>query len=464
MSGALHHMTISDASRMVERKELSPVTLTEAFLARIEDVDPKLNAYITVTAARARDDARRAEREILAGNYKGPLHGIPVALKDIYDTAGIRTTCHSHVFADRVPERDSRVAEMLRGAGSVLLGKLATHEFAFAGPSWELPFPPARNPWNTEHFTGGSSSGSGAATAAGLAMATLGSDTAGSIRMPAFFCGVTGLKPTYGRVSRRGVVPLAYSLDHCGPLTWTARDAALVLQAIAGYDASDPTSAHHPVPDYASGLRSDLKGLRIGLIRHFYDGDEHATPEIKSAMDLSCRTFEELGATIEEVQLSSLQDYSDCCIILILSEALSIHQKTLKQVPEKYSSILRDRLMLSSFITAADYVNATRTRQKLVAEVNALFDSYDVLVTAGGLSPAPKIDQMDKFYLLKNPLITTPFCITGSPTIAVCNGFSAAGLPIGMQIAARAFDEQMVLRVADAYETATGWRDRRPPV
>ena len=464
MTDALHHLTIAEASSLIARQELSPVALTEAFLKRIESVDPKLNAYVTVTGERALDDARTAEQEIAAGGYKGPLHGIPIALKDIYDTAGIRTTGQSQLHVDRIPDRDSRTAALLRAAGTVMLGKLTTHEFAFGGPSWDLPFPPARNPWDTECFTGGSSSGSGAAAAAGLAMGTLGSDTAGSIRMPAFFCGISGLKPTYGRVSRRGVVPLAYSLDHCGPMTWTARDAALMLQAIAGYDAEDPGAFDHPVPDYAAGLTGDIQGVKVGLIRHFYDGDEHADDAVKTAMAGMLSTLEDLGAEVEEIKLSSLHDYSACCLIIMLCEALAVHERDLKATPQKYGEIFRDRLMLSSLLTGMDYVQAVRLRRQLTVEVEDMLKRFDVLLTAGGYGPAPKLDQVSKFYIMQKPLLTAPFDVTGSPAICVRNGFSASGLPVGAQIVGRAFDEATVLRVADAYEQATDWCKHRPPI
>ena len=447
---------------LIEGHDLSPVTLTEAFLKRIEDVNPKLNAYVTVTGERALDDARAAEQEIANGIYKGPLHGIPIALKDIYDTAGIRTTSQSHLHISRTPTRDSQTAALLRAAGTVMLGKLTTHEFAFAGPAWDLPFPPALNPWNTDYFTGGSSSGSGAATAAGLAMATLGSDTAGSIRMPAFFCGISGLKPTYGRVSRRGVSPLAYSLDHCGPMTWSARDAALMLQVISGYDTEDPASCNCPVPDYASALTGEIKGVKVGLIRHFYDGDEHADAEVKAAMDEMLHTLQELGAEIEEIQLSNLHDYSACCLIIMLCEALAIHEHDLKATPQKYSEIFRDRLMVSSLLTGIDYVQAVRLRRQLTTEIEDVLTCFDVLLTAGGFAPAPKLEEVSKFYVMQKPLLTAPFDVTGSPAIGVRNGFSAEGLPIGAQIVGRAFDEATVLRVADAYEQATDWRKQRP--
>ena len=455
-------LTIADAAPLLARRELSPVELTRAFLDRIAAVGPQVDAYVCVTAERALEDARRAEAEIAAGGYKGPLHGIPIALKDIYDTAGIATTCHSHLHVNRIPERDARAAALLREAGTVLLGKLATHEFAFGGPAWDLPFPPARNPWNREHFTGGSSSGSGAAVAAGLAMGTLGSDTAGSIRMPAFFCGITGLKPTYGRVSRRGVAPLAWSLDHCGPMTWTARDSALMLQAIAGHDPADPGSADRAVPDYDAALTGDVAGLRIGLIRHFYERDAEADGEVRAAMDAAAATFAGLGAQVEEVELSSLHDFHACCMVILLTEALAVHERDLRATPEKYGAIVRDRLMLASLLTGLDYVQALRLRRRLAAEVERALGRFDLLMTAGGYSGAPRLQQISKFYLLEKPLLTTPFDVTGSPTLAVCTGFTAAGLPVGMQLVGRAFDEATVLRAGDAYERATGWRRQRP--
>lgn len=464
MTDDLCFMTIAEAAHLIERRELSPVELTEAFLRRIEVVNPKIHAFVTVTKDRALEDAKRAEREIRSGLYRGRLHGIPIALKDIYDTDGILTTAHSKLHANRVPNKDAKAAEHLRSAGTVLLGKLATHEFAFAGPAWDLPFPPARNPWNIDHFTGGSSSGSGAAIAAGLAMAALGTDTAGSIRMPAYYCGVTGFKPTYGRVSRRGVIPLSYTMDHCGPLTWNAHDNAIVLQAIAGYDPDDPGSVNVQVPDYLSSLGGNLEGMKVGLIRHFYDGDENADNDVKVAMASSVETLQSLGALVQDVSLSSIHDYSACCQIIIMCEALGIHEKDFKESPDKYSEIASDRLMLSSVLTGADYVQATRLRRQLSVEVERALKKFDVLITAGGLGPAPRIDEVSKFYILQKPLLTTPFDVTGSPSIGVCNGFSSTGLPLGMQITGKSFDEATVLRVADAFERATSWRERRPNI
>lgn len=457
----LHFHTIAEASELLQSRSLSAVELTEHMLTRIEAADPTVNAYVMVSAERALADAKAADAAI-AKSEAGPLCGIPVALKDIYDTAGIRTTSGSHLHADRVPTADSVTAARLKAAGTVLLGKLQTHEFAFGGPSWDLPAPPARNPWNPDHFTGGSSSGSGAAMAAGLALGTLGTDTAGSIRMPAFFCGITGLKPTYGRVSRRGVSPLGYSLDHCGPMTWTARDAAIMLQALAAYDPEDPGSADQPVPDYTASLTGDIRGLKIGLIRHFFDGDDQAEAPVQQAMQAAVETLEGLGATVEPVQLSPLQTYHACNMIIMMGEAMAIHEPHMRATPEKYGEIFRDRMMLASVLTAQDYVQAARLRRALAAEVTAQFANYDVLLTAGGWGPAPPIDQMSPLYVFQRALLTSPFNVTGSPVASVCNGFADSGLPVGMQIVGRPFDEATVLRVADAYETATPWRDRRP--
>lgn len=464
MATDLHRLTIAEAASLIRRRELSPVDLTRAFVERIEALNPTLNAYVRPTPERALDDARAAEAEIAAGRYKGPLHGIPIAIKDIYDTAGIPTTGHSHLHVDRVPARDAHTVAMLRDAGTVLLGKLATHEFAFGGPAFDLPWPPARNPWNTDCFTGGSSSGSGAAMAGGLAMAALGSDTAGSIRMPAAFCGVAGIKPTYGLVSRSGVIPLAYTLDHCGPLAWTAHDTALVLREMAGHDPADPASANRPVPDFAGALGGGLGGVRIGVIRHFYDGDEHADSEVKAAMSAALAHMESLGATVEDVELSSLHDYHACCMVIMLMEALAIHEHDLKRTPKKYGEIVHDRLLVASTLTGVDYVQALRLRRQLVAETEAALERHDVLVTAGAWGPAPKLQAVPKFYLFEKPLLTAPFDVTGSPAISVCNGFSASGMPLAMQIVGRAFEDATVLRVADAYERTTPWRERRPAI
>lgn len=302
------YLTIAEAARLIQSKELSPVELVDNRLARIDKLDGRLNSFIRLLADEARRDARAAEKEIIGGRWRGPLHGIPIGLKDIYETAGVTTTGHSKVMQDHVPLTDAHSVTKLRQAGAVVMGKLATHEFALGGPSFDLPWPPARNPWNTGHFTGGSSSGTGAAVAAGLVLAGTGSDTGGSIRGPAAYCGLAGIKPTYGLISRAGILPLAFSLDHAGPLAWTAEDNAIVLQAMAGHDPADPGSADVPIPDYRAALGRDAKGLRIGLVRHFYERDNVVNDATRDAIAAAAKVFEGLGVEVREMTLSPLAD------------------------------------------------------------------------------------------------------------------------------------------------------------
>ena len=296
-------LTIAEAARLIESRELSPVELLDSRLDRIARLDDRLNSFIRVLADQARAEARAAETEIAAGKYRGPLHGIPIGLKDIYETAGVPTTGHSKVMQDHVPKADAFSVARLRAAGAVVVGKLATHEFAFGGPSFDLPWPPARNPWDTTRFTGGSSSGTGAAVAAGLVLGGTGSDTGGSIRGPSAFCGLAGIKPTYGLVSRAGILPLAFSLDHAGPMAWTAEDCAIMLQAMAGHDPADPASANCRIPDYRAALPGDVKGLRIGLVRHFYEQDHEANAATREAIAAAAQTLEGLGCSVREVTL-----------------------------------------------------------------------------------------------------------------------------------------------------------------
>ncbi|HYZ41727.1 MAG TPA: amidase, partial [Stellaceae bacterium] len=302
-------LTIAEASALIGKRELSPVELVESRLERIERLDGKLNSFIRVLREEALAAAHAAEAEIMAGRWRGPLHGIPIGLKDIYETKGIPTTGHSKVLIDHVPEQDATSVRRLSDAGAIVLGKLATHEFAFGGPSFDLPWPPARNPWDTSRFTGGSSSGTGAAVAAGLVLGGTGSDTGGSIRGPAAFCGLAGLKPSYGRISRAGILPLAFSLDHAGPMAWTAEDCAIMLQAMAGHDPDDPASADRPVPDYRAALSGDVRGLRIGLIRHFYENDNPADEATRQGIAAAVKVFEDLGCSVRELRLSPLAEW-----------------------------------------------------------------------------------------------------------------------------------------------------------
>ena len=458
---ALHFLTIAEASRLIAARKLSPVELTRAFLARIEALGPQLNAYLLVTADLALAQARRAEAEIMAGNHRGPLHGIPYALKDIYCTAGIRTTGHSRSAQDFVPKENAETVTRLEAAGAVLLGKLATHEFAHGGPSFDLPWPPARNPWNRELATGGSSSGSGAAVAAGLAMGALGSDTGGSIRNPAALCGLAGLKPTYGLVSRRGVWTNSFSYDHAGPMTWTVEDCALMLQALAGHDPFDPASAPRAVPDYAAALTGDIRGLRIGVLRHQYEVEVPVPPVVRAAMEEALSVLRGLGAELEEVRIRPAQDYYDVKIIGAESELYAVHEAGLRAHPEQFGEDFLGRSLAALLIRAEDYVNSQRERRAMIAEAEPLWARYDALVTAGP-GPAPRLDAWRTIHFWQKGSLTTPFNVLGGPALAQCIGYTEQGLPLSMQVVGRPFDDARVMRIADAYERATPWRARRP--
>jgi aspartyl-tRNA(Asn)/glutamyl-tRNA(Gln) amidotransferase subunit A len=458
---ALHDLTLAEAAALIQARKLSPVEYTQALLERTDALEPQLNAYITRTSEAALEAARAAEAEIARRNWRGPLHGIPFAVKDIYDTAGVLTSGHSRTCIDRVPGKDATAVAKLRAAGAVLTGKLATHEFAHGGPSFDLPWPPARNPWNTAHFTGGSSSGSGAAIAAGLVPASLGSDTGGSIRGPAGLCGIAGLKPTYGLVSRAGVLPNSYSYDHCGPMARTAEDCALILNAIAGYDPADPASSQRHSPDFTAGLDLGVKGLRIGVIRHFWEKDLAVHAELPPALEGAISLFREMGAIVTDVTLRPLQSYSDVKIVTAESELFSLHLPELIARPEKFGQDFRARSLAACLFTAEDYVRASRERRAILAEMRPLYRQYDLLLTANS-SAAPRLDRHDTLSFWKRPNVTSPFNCTGGPALAVLCGFTREGLPLSLQIAGRPFDDVRVLRAGHAFEQATGFHKRRP--
>lgn len=462
MSGELYFLTIAEASTRIAQKELSPVELVDSYLRRIEAVGAQLDAFITLTVDRAMDQAKVAEQQISKGNYRGPLHGIPFGLKDIYESKGIPTTGHSKVMQDYVPVQDATTTAKLLDAGMILLGKLATHEFAHGGPSFDLPWPPARNPWALDHFTGGSSSGSGAAVAAGLLPAAMGSDTGGSIRNPACLCGTAGFKPTYGVVSRAGVFPNSYTFDHCGPLTWTVRDAAMMMQALAGHDPRDPTSSRAEVPDYLAPLGSDLKGLRIGIVRHFYEEDLPTNDEMRNALEAAYGVLRGLGAELEDVSLRTLREYMDVKVTIAESELYSIHERTLRTRPGDFGSDFLGRCTPACLIGGMDYVQAQRERRVMLAEMAQIWARYDLLVTAGTYGPAPRFDAHRTVAFWEKPTIATAFNVIGGPTLAVNIGYSESGLPLSMQIAGRPHEDAATLQAGDAYERATSWRDRRP--
>ena len=458
----LFELSIAEAGRRLRDGTISSAALTEDALARIAAIDGALDSFITVTAERARADAAAADADFARGVDNGPMQGVPYALKDIFDTAGIRTTCHSRLRADHVPATDSVVAAKFKAQGAVLLGKLATHEFAIGGPSFDLPFPPARNPWNPEHIPGGSSSGSAAAVAAGLVRMAMGSDTGGSIRGPAAYCGTVGLKPTYGLVSRRGVFPLSTTLDHCGPLSWTVEDSAIALQAIAGYDGLDPASVDTAIPDYRNGLGQGVQGLRIGLPRHFFADAEGVSPEVVAAIDHAAQTLERLGATVEEIRLPDYALFNACGRVIMLTEAFAIHEQDYQARPLDFGLLTYLRMTIGAFVTATDLHQATRLRRELSHAVNQQLKTCDALITAGALTPAPAFAEFLPQAMLNLPIQTMSFNVTGNPAMSVPTGLSASGLPLSVQIVGRAFDEPMVLRIGAALEGAMGMTARRP--
>jgi aspartyl-tRNA(Asn)/glutamyl-tRNA(Gln) amidotransferase subunit A len=460
----LTNMTIAEASRLIRARKLSPVELTEALLARIAALDGIYHAYIAVTADAARAEAKAAEAEIAGGTWRGPMHGIPYAAKDIFDVAGTATTCHSKLRVDHRAAADATVIARLRAAGAILLGKLALHEFATGGPTRELPWPAALNPWNLDLHPGGSSSGSAVAVAIGLAPGTLGTDTGGSVRNPATCCGVIGMKPTYGLVSRAGVFPLSFSLDHVGPLTRTVEDNAILLGAIAGHDPADPASADRTPRDGLDSLRAGVKGLRIGVIAHFYTEDMVGSPEQIAAIAEAADVLRRLGAEVRPVRLSSLARYADCGRTIHFAESYVVHERDLQQHPDGYAAITRSKLLPGAFIPATDYIKAQQYRRLLCGEFATLMKDYDAVITLSSLDLPCRIDDPETIAKTYERQCRIPFNVTGTPAIAVPTGFTAAGLPLAMQIAGAAFAEPMVYRIAHAYCEATGFADRRPVV
>ena len=457
----LHDLTLAQAAGQIAKRELSPTEYTDALIARSEALQPQLNTFITQTFEQARKSAKKATEQIANGNYHGPLHGVPFAVKDIYDTAGVLTSGHSRTCIDRVPDKDATCVTRLHDAGAILTGKLATHEFAHGGPSFDLPWPPARNPWNTAHFTGGSSSGSGAAAAAGLAPMTLGSDTGGSIRSPAGLCGVAGMKPTYGLVSRAGVLPNSFTYDHCGPLARTAEDCALILNAIAGHDPTDPASSPAPVGDLTAGIADGIKGLRIGVIRHFWETDMRTHPDLGPAMENAIAVFKHLGAIVDEIDLRPMQHYLDVKIVTAESELFSIHLKELRARPEAFGQDFRGRALAACLFTSEDYVRASRCRRFITSEMDNIYRRYDLMLTAN-TSAAPRIDKHDILSFWTSASLTTPFDVTGGPALALPCGFTADGLPLSLQVVGRPFDDATVLRAGHAFEKETGFWTARP--
>jgi aspartyl-tRNA(Asn)/glutamyl-tRNA(Gln) amidotransferase subunit A len=455
-------LTIAELNRAYDRRELSPVEVTRALLDRIAAHDGRLNSFIRLTPEVALTEAQAAERALMAGERLGPMHGIPYGLKDIVETAGIPTTGHSKLRRDHVPREDAEIGRRLKAGGGVLLGKLATWEFALGGPSWDLPWPPARNPWDRDRLPGGSSSGPGAAVAAGFVPAAIGTDTGGSIRGPAAFCGIAGLKPTYGRVSRRGVFPNTFTMDHIGPMTRSVEDIALMLQVIAGFDPADSGSEDRPVPDYRAALDHGVKGLRLGLVEGWHEG-AGAHPDLGPAIAEAVSVLRGLGAIVELVKLSSLRDYTDCKTTISSVELFSIHEHDLRTRPQDFGRILRNRVLPGALIRGEDYLAALRWRTALAQEQRTAFQHFDALITAGARTIADPADPAQADRLVSAPSITMPFSVSGVPALAIPCGFSRAeGMPLSLQIAAGPFQETTALRIAHTYQQATDWHRRHP--
>jgi aspartyl-tRNA(Asn)/glutamyl-tRNA(Gln) amidotransferase subunit A len=470
LSGAddLANLTLAVAAERVRTRASSPVELVKACLQRIERLNSRLNAYITVTAEAALSRARELEAEAKRGQWRGPLHGIPIALKDNIDTAGIRTTAASELFKDRIPTADAEVVRKLKSAGAIVLGKSNLHEFAYGGTSSVSYFGPVHNPWAMDRIPGGSSGGSAAATAASLCFASLGTDTAASVRGPASFCGIVGLKPTYGRVSNRGVVPLSWTLDHVGPLCRTVEDAAIMLSAIAGYDAADPTSADQPVPDYRRAIHAPVSKLRMGVPRtQFFDALD---AEIAKAVEAAMGVLGKLTASMRETTLPSISLPLDELFINIRSvEAYTYHSRWLSESPQKYQPSTRQRLLQNSTdVKASTYAQSLNELGLLRRKIGETFATLDVLITPTvSLLPQKISDDGGTVGGFKYPAgirNTAPFNILGLPAISIPCGFTAAGLPVGLQITGGPFAETTVLALAHAYEQATEWHKRRPPV
>jgi aspartyl-tRNA(Asn)/glutamyl-tRNA(Gln) amidotransferase subunit A len=461
----------SDLARMIATKEVSPVEVVRACLERIERLDGTLRAFITVCGDAALQAARAAEAALAAGQAIGPLHGVPIALKDLVDTRGVRTTGGSRLFADRVPDADATVAARLTAVGAIVLGKLNMHEFAYGPEGLNEHYGQTRNPWDAAvaRLPGGSSSGSGVAVAAGLVPVALGSDTGGSIRIPASLCGITGLKPTYGRVSRAGVLPLSWSMDHVGPMARTAADCALALGAMAGYDPADPTTSVLPVPDYTAALGRDVKGLRVGMLRGMFA--EGLAPGLAAAMETAARQLQGLGAVVDDVTLPHAPHVAAAALAVVAPEALAYHLRWLRERPQDYQRDVRDRLFTGAFVSGVQYVRAQQIRARVRAEVDEALARRDVLLAPSTPIAATPFGERDTAVdggrtEVRGALLrfTRPFNFSGHPACSVPCGVTSEGMTLGMQIVGRPFDEVTVLRVADAWQRATDWHVRRPPI
>jgi aspartyl-tRNA(Asn)/glutamyl-tRNA(Gln) amidotransferase subunit A len=452
----LNWLTASEIGAAYRAKKLSPVELVKALVAEVEAHNADCGAFIRIDPEGALAAARHAEADIMAGRALGPLHGIPVGVKDNIDFAGVPTTCHSKILLDNVAKEDAACVANLRGAGAIMLGKQSLHEFAFGGPSKELPFPFARHPWNTDYHPGGSSSGSGVALAAGFVPLSVGTDAGGSIRNPAGNCGVVGLKPTYDLVSRRGVFPVAFTLDHVGPMARSVADTALLLDGLVG-----PRRER----SFAADLGRGVRGLRIGFVRQWHETDFVADPEVMAALNEVDRVLRQEGAEVRTVALPKVQEMAAVQRIILLAETWAVHAEWLRERPQDYSTPCRRKVMPGAFLSAGDYVNAQQWRRRMIEAVDDALGEVDVLLTASGMDPPFRIDDGPGLLKTYPRQGRSPFNLTGHPAIAMQSGLSKRlGLPLSVQFVGRAYDEITLLRVAAAYERATQWSRHRPPM
>lgn len=464
--GALAELSVAEAGALLRAGTITSVELVEHALGLIETHDPCLHSFVLVTRDLALRRAAQADRELRTGIDRGPLHGIPYALKDILAAEGLPTTNHSRLTLDDVAAEDSTVEARLRAGGAVLLGKLASYEFAFGGPSTDLPFPPARNPWHREHIPSGSSSGAGVAVAAGFLRVAFGSDTAGSLRGPAFHCGAVGLKPTYGSVSGYGATPLAPTMDHFGPLAWTVADAAAALQVVAGPDPRDPRTRGTPAPDFLGSLTGDVRGLRVGYSRAWYASDPATLPEITEGIERALAHLDGLGAIVEECELPPYEVFDACGRVILMAEGFAVHEENLRRSPRSFGRFTYQKLMPGAGVGASDLLRAREVRGRLGAALDRrVFIDHDVLITACGQTTAARFDDFGTDWpppKLANDMQTIPFAVTGHPAMSLPLGFAGNGLPIGVQLVGRRFGEASLFRVGTALEAESGRRDTRP--
>ncbi|MBZ5654829.1 MAG: aspartyl/glutamyl-tRNA amidotransferase subunit A [Acidobacteriia bacterium] len=458
---------IHQLAPLLQKKEISPLELFDAAIERIHQLQPKLNSFITITEEQGRRAATEAESEIRKGQYRGPLHGIPISIKDLFATRGVRTTAGSKILAKWIPDYDATAVARLHRAGMVLVGKTHMHEFAYGVTNDNPHYGPARNPWDPSRVPGGSSGGSAAAVASSQCAASLGSDSGGSIRTPAAVCGVVGLKPTYGRVSRWGAIPLAWTLDHVGPLTKSVEDAAIMLAAMAGPEANDPSASSRPLPDYRKEIHESIRGLRLGVPRQYFF--QHVDPEIERLVSAAIRQLESLGATHVEVEIPDLENCSAMEAHITLAEATSYHEPYLRKQADDYGPGVRTNLEAGRYLLATDYVKSQRARTLLQRNFNEALQHADVIVSPTLPALPPRVGEVwVQSGDLREHVIDAflrfniPYDLTGLPAISVPCGFSSAGLPIGLQIAGRAFEEATILKVALAYERSTSWHLARP--